>query len=203
MLSLQPEHAPRHTKLCFPGSNATPVCPCRPGDRAVWQAAVGAAAPPLLILCKGPAAARRLVAVRSSSLTDSSAWAAELRRHLEPNHSQGPSQGSSRPAGLFALAAAHALLAALHAASRLDLAARVCTQGLRDIVEDVSWRQWALGVLGLASLWGFKRLLDAFSATDGALFEMPLLPCVLLMCILLLLLQAMLLLSSALSCPSH
>lgn len=170
-------------KLCFAGSTAIPVCPCRPGDRAVWQAAVGAAAPPLLILCKGPAAAPRLVAVRSSSLTGSSAWAAELRRHLEPNHSQGPRQGSSRPAGLFALAAAHVLLAALHAASRLDLAARGCTQGLRDIAEDVSWRQWALGVLGLASLWGFKRLLDAFSATDGAPSEMPPLPCVLLWCV--------------------
>ena len=129
----------------------------------MWQSAVGAASPPLLVLCKGPASNRRLEAVRSSSLADSSAWAAELLRHAEPDLSQG----QARPAGLLALAAAHAALAALHVASRLDLAARRCTHGLKFVSSDISWQQWAMAVLGLASLWGFKRLLDAASATDG------------------------------------
>ncbi|PRW60306.1 heat shock amino-terminal domain [Chlorella sorokiniana] len=138
----------------------------RSADRAVWQSAIGAASPPLLVLCKGTASNRHLVTVRSSSLTDSSAWAAELRRHAGPDLSQGPSRGNTRPAGLLALAAAHALLAALHAASWLELAARRCSQGLRDVGGDISWQQWATAALGLASLWAFKRLLDAFSATD-------------------------------------
>lgn len=106
-----------------------------------------------------------MVAVTSSSLKDSSAWGAELRRHLGPELSQG----HSRPAGLLALAAAHALLAAVHAASRLELAARRCTLGLRSFTGDITWQTSAVAALGLASLWGFKRLLDAASATDGAL----------------------------------
>lgn len=106
-----------------------------------------------------------MVAVKSGSLKDSSAWGAELRRHLGPELSQG----HSRPAGLLALAAAHALLAAVHAGSRLELTARRCALGLRSFTGDISWQTSAVAALALASLWGFKRLLDVFSATDGAL----------------------------------
>lgn len=158
--------------------------PCRPADRGLWLSLVGAASPPVLIFCKGPSSARHLVTLKSSSLTDGSVWGAELRRHTSPDLEE-----STAPhAGLPALAAAHVLMAAMHGVSRVELLARRFAQGLRAITRLVGWHHVLIVAMGLTSLWSFKIILDALSATDGAAQRhaaaaaaLPLLPAVLLL----------------------
>lgn len=149
------------SRRCLP----CPPPPTRPADSATWTEQTGAAAPPALVICKGPIGQRprHLVTVQAGLLVDGSSWAEQVQR----NALQAGTAGKGPEAGLLAVTLASLLLHSIHAASRMELLWQRLAKGFGVMLRLMGWEQALVAAAVVVALLALKKMLDVLTGEGG------------------------------------